>query len=208
MIIYLVRHAESDSNVNPDNPYCGRIDDELTQAGREQAQALGKALADSGIDVIFSSPFKRTRNTAEIISNNMNGKSKLLVSNQISEINFGIIDGLPSSVAEKRYKKILNERRENKFQYVIPQGESYKMVFLRVCCFLDKIYRDFCSKTVLIVTHATTLKLFLYCMTEKSLEVIDTTYYPNTSLFKFELNFGKDIFDSRSVIYNSTMHLD
>jgi broad specificity phosphatase PhoE len=62
-----IRHAESEAN-------CGRSDHcdcDLTDAGREHAKRVGRALADhfdlSGFRGIVS-PYKRTRETAELIS--------------------------------------------------------------------------------------------------------------------------------------------
>jgi phosphohistidine phosphatase len=59
MHLYLVRHAEAAS---------GEPDEErrLTQAGREQARALGRRLAEEGIspDALLTSPLVRARETA------------------------------------------------------------------------------------------------------------------------------------------------
>ncbi|MDQ3876307.1 MAG: phosphohistidine phosphatase SixA [Actinomycetota bacterium] len=59
MQLYLVRHAEAES---------GEPDEErrLTQAGREQARALGRRLAEEGVsaDALLTSPLVRARETA------------------------------------------------------------------------------------------------------------------------------------------------
>ena len=53
MLLYIVRHGDPDYKT-----------DTLTERGRIQAEAVGKRIAASGIDRIFSSPLGRARETA------------------------------------------------------------------------------------------------------------------------------------------------
>src|SRR5206468_10756893 len=63
-MLLLARHAEAASNlaatVNGVPP-----GGSLSPAGREQAQALGRALADAQVDLCVTSEFARARETAE-----------------------------------------------------------------------------------------------------------------------------------------------
>jgi broad specificity phosphatase PhoE len=56
--VIVVRHAEKAAGDDP----------ELTEAGRQRAHALAAALEDSKVAAIYSSPFKRTMNTARPLS--------------------------------------------------------------------------------------------------------------------------------------------
>jgi len=56
VIAYVVRHAEAAQDGTPDPP--------LTDAGRARAAALRDRLRSEGITAIFSSPYRRTRDTA------------------------------------------------------------------------------------------------------------------------------------------------
>lgn len=62
--VIFVRHAEKDLSIEEDPP--------LTSAGRERVAELTRQLVDAdvvaGIDAIYSTPFKRTRQTAEPLS--------------------------------------------------------------------------------------------------------------------------------------------
>jgi broad specificity phosphatase PhoE len=51
----LVRHAEKDND--------GTKDPGLTEAGKQRAEALSKMLKETKVDAIYSTPYKRTRNT-------------------------------------------------------------------------------------------------------------------------------------------------
>jgi len=66
MKIFFVRHGETDANAK--KIMMGqRIDEPLNEFGRRQAEELASLLPNS-FDIIFSSPLKRTAQTAEIIS--------------------------------------------------------------------------------------------------------------------------------------------
>lgn len=54
MLLYIVRHGDPDY-----------VTDTLTERGKLQAEAVGKRIAASKIDRIFSSPMGRARQTAE-----------------------------------------------------------------------------------------------------------------------------------------------
>jgi 2,3-bisphosphoglycerate-dependent phosphoglycerate mutase len=51
----LVRHAEKEND--------GTKDPDLNEAGRMRAQALAKLMQATKVDAIYSTPYKRTRNT-------------------------------------------------------------------------------------------------------------------------------------------------
>ena len=55
-VVVIVRHAEKAAN--------GGNDPDLSSPGRARAEALARILKDSGITAIFTSEFKRTRETA------------------------------------------------------------------------------------------------------------------------------------------------
>ena len=57
-IVIIVRHAEKASQQGDDPP--------LSEAGRARAEALSRMLRDSGINAIFTTEFKRTKETAAL----------------------------------------------------------------------------------------------------------------------------------------------
>ena len=59
-VIYLMRHAEPDYPPGEERPR----DPVLSEAGRRRARALADSLTDKGITRVFSSDFRRTRETA------------------------------------------------------------------------------------------------------------------------------------------------
>lgn len=55
-VVFVVRHAEKDTALRDDPP--------LTAAGRARAQLLARTLAGAGVTRVFSTPTRRTRDTA------------------------------------------------------------------------------------------------------------------------------------------------
>lgn len=63
MQLYLIRHAESENNARP--AYERVEDPGLTSVGRLQAQHLARWMATQAVDVLITSPFRRTLQTTQ-----------------------------------------------------------------------------------------------------------------------------------------------
>jgi broad specificity phosphatase PhoE len=72
-IIFLVRHAERADAGGP-----AQADPELSAAGRERAAALARELKDCGIRAIFTSEFKRTRQTAAPLAESLGRRAEVV----------------------------------------------------------------------------------------------------------------------------------
>lgn len=99
--LYFIRHGLSEHNVM--NIYSGITDSLLTAKGRQQAKIAGKYAKGLNIDLIVSSPLKRTIETAQIIAKELSyPKSKIRVNPILIERNFGELEGKKSATAKKR----------------------------------------------------------------------------------------------------------
>lgn len=164
--IILVRHGESEGNVNhnlyatkPDNKLC------LTDRGIQQAVDCGKLLkeiiGDESVK-FFLSPFQRTRQTFENIALAWGGKDAVRskVDPRLREQEWGNLQD------PDQMERIVNERREiGQFYYRFNTGEAGTDVADRVSTFLESLYRDFkgdnCERNMILVTHGLTCRLFL-----------------------------------------------
>lgn len=82
MIIYFLRHASAgESLVNPKKDEKRALDKD----GIEQCGFVGRALAavDAQVDVIISSPLKRSTQTASLVGNEMGYEGKLQIENAL-----------------------------------------------------------------------------------------------------------------------------
>lgn len=104
--VILVRHGESTYNV--ERRVQGLCDaSTLTEAGRAGAGQVGTSLQGLPIAAIYSSPLKRAKETAEIISSTLgqNGFSapSLQFSNDLREISLPLWEGLSFQEVEDQY---------------------------------------------------------------------------------------------------------
>ena len=65
MLLYFIRHGQTDWN--KDMRMQGQSDIPLNENGRKSAIEAGKTLASTHIDLAFSSPLKRAKETAELV---------------------------------------------------------------------------------------------------------------------------------------------
>lgn len=64
MIVFLVRHGQSEANLH--TYYTGQMDVPLTQLGREQAMSVAPILSQFPIDKVYSSDLSRAWETCEL----------------------------------------------------------------------------------------------------------------------------------------------
>lgn len=96
--IYLVRHAESEGNVGPiqHGPTTP-----LSPKGIKQTESIADRFKSIKIDKIFSSPYKRTKDTAEAIANVLNQEveySDIFVERKIPSLLIGQQKGNPDAL--------------------------------------------------------------------------------------------------------------
>ncbi len=80
-LIILVRHAEKSADKSAENS----ADPGLSAAGQARAQALAQALQNAGVSSIFTTQFKRTRETALPLAQVMNITPQVLAAKRGAE---------------------------------------------------------------------------------------------------------------------------
>ena len=87
----LARHGESELSVAGRTNGDPRVAVPLTARGRDEARALGRALARDPIDLCVTSEFRRAQETAELA---LEGREvPLLVLHELNDIRFGDFEG-------------------------------------------------------------------------------------------------------------------
>lgn len=133
---FVMRHGEAENNVldviNSDlsNVY------HLTQNGKEQVIEASRNLKSKKIDLIFSSPFPRCLETAEIIKQELNISSEIVVDDRLRELKF-----------DKEFEN------KNFDSYRSGSRESYVDVAKRVGSLLYEIEEKYKGVNILIATH-------------------------------------------------------
>ena len=89
MKIYLIRHGETDWNL--EQRLQGATDIPLNENGLELARETAQGLKEVPFDLIYTSPLKRAKQTAEILRGERD--IPLIEEPRIREICFGIYEG-------------------------------------------------------------------------------------------------------------------
>ncbi|KAF2077710.1 hypothetical protein CYY_000957 [Polysphondylium violaceum] len=161
----IVRHGQSMQNAALDQGQEMSVRDadiQLTEIGVWQAIQCGKYLAQTGkFDIVFASPYLRTRETALHILSQFDYKPKLWIESTLREREFGIVHGLTEAIIKERYpNEYMVRNRDGKYYYRPSNGESCMDVELRVHSFLEKVSRRYAGKSILIITHQIPYKSF------------------------------------------------
>ncbi len=206
MKLYIVRHGESKANIQ-NIIYCGTSEFSLSEKGKSQAEKLGQFLKDSSVDTIYSSPQGRALNTAKIIAKTIPYTKRIYTNSRLKEVNFGVFEGMTADQVKQNFADIYETRKKDKYNYILPEGESYKQAYERVSSFLKELIDQNMHKdeTILIVSHGTLIKLMLLFLSKRTLEEIEQNYFNNTSFFEYEINKAGEI---KELVFNSSEHLN
>lgn len=154
MLIYLVRHGETDWN--REMKFQGWADIALNARGREEARALAVKLKDVAFDFAFSSDLVRARETAEIL---LEGRgTPLATDRRLREMNFGPLEGLPYGDARTNPESPVHRLFTEPDRYEPPEGaEPISAVSARFDDFLRSVLEPLSRRAeagcVLVAAH-------------------------------------------------------
>ncbi|WP_434058499.1 histidine phosphatase family protein [Coralliovum pocilloporae] len=147
--LFFVRHGET--NWNREGRYQGQKDIPLNELGRQQARRNGFALKDyfeehgihpKGLDFV-ASPLGRTRETMEIIRQILDlPVADYRTDDRLVEISFGDWEGMTSPEIKAITPKLHKARNQDKWAFIQPNGESYKILTERVTPWVESIGED------------------------------------------------------------------
>jgi broad specificity phosphatase PhoE/ribonuclease HI len=177
--LILIRHGETDHTT--EKRFSGGLastNPGLNDTGREQVRATAEWLAPVAdeIDVIISSPVRRTRESAEIIAE-VFGNRTVELEDGFAEMEFGAWDGLTFMEVAEKHKDDL-EAWLGSLDIAPGGGESFRIVEERVLAALDRVLTTHAGKTVAIVSHVTPIKTLV----ARALEA------PLLSVYRMELS--------------------
>ena len=175
--LWVVRHGESAGNVARDAAEAAGaerlelthrdVDVPLSELGERQAAALGRWTARQPADeqptVIWTSPYVRARQTAEIAARTAGLDLPVVVDERLREREFGVLDGLTRRGITAQYPEESERRRQiGKFYHRPPGGESWVDVAQRLRAVLDEIRIDARGERVLLMAHQVVVLLVRY----------------------------------------------
>ena len=127
--LVLVRHGETEWNRN--GQFQGQIDIPLNENGLAQAAKAGGFLRDVKLDMAFSSPMSRPRQTAEGILQG-HPPIEMTLLDGMKEISHGLWEGKFEADIESGYPGLLEQWQTKPETVQMPEGENLQDVWERV----------------------------------------------------------------------------
>ncbi|MDD4931186.1 MAG: class I tRNA ligase family protein [Candidatus Colwellbacteria bacterium] len=144
---FIMRHGESDSNVlNIFSSLPEKTEINITKKGIREAEKAAKELKQSKIDVIYTSPLRRTMETAQILADKL--KVEIIVDERLAEYSVGEWNGKPVEQFEEYMGPHIN-----KFEKTPEGGENLRSVRARMISFMTDIDSSVKDKNILIISH-------------------------------------------------------
>lgn len=205
--LVLVRHGESVGNVadraatKAEQPRLDLdirdADVELSDEGRQQAQALRQHLTDLPQEqqptVVLSSPYRRALQTAQIVTEGLG--LDVLVDERLRERDLGAFDGLTWIGVQQEYPQESERRaRVGKFYFRPPGGESWTDVVLRIRQVVLELQDRYAGERLWLFSHQAVIMSFRVAIEGLSEEEIlaadKDTPVPNCSMTTYRRGRG------------------
>ena len=154
-LLLLIRHGENDYSKT--GRLAGRMPGvHLNERGRQQAEALGKALANAPITAVYASPLERAMETAEPIA--ATHGLKVIPAPGLMEANVGEWQGKSiRRLALLKYWRVV-QNAPSRARH--PGGESFAETQVRIVSTLDEICASHKERAMLAcVFHSDPIKL-------------------------------------------------
>jgi probable phosphoglycerate mutase len=147
--LFLVRHGESEGNLR--GRVQGQSESPLTDRGRAQARAAGRALRNRGIRHVYSSDLERARESAELIDESLG--LGFAQDPRLREMCFGQLEGLAWSELDVYYAEAEARGEGDWYTHRPPGGESRAELTERVVDTLSDLVDRHRGETLLLVSH-------------------------------------------------------
>lgn len=172
-----MRHGQSEGNVAAEAAEAQNLEEiavpardadvPLSDLGRSQARALGRWLASlppqERPEVVWTSPYRRARETAEIALAEGGATLDQRVDERLRDRDLGVTDLLTAAGIRARHPEEAQRRAWlGKFYYRPPGGESWADVALRVRSVLTELAGAERRSRVLVTAHDVVVLLFCY----------------------------------------------
>lgn len=183
MQVILIRHAESQANLDPDL-ICGRSEETpLSEKGEAQAKALGSkflGLYKEAPLQVFVSTAVRTRRTASLAFPD----AKLVVDERLCEQSAGVYENTSRKISYTT--TILEEMNKKHIHYASPQGESIAQAGERISHFINE---EMEKKTrLIIVSHSMAIEGVVQKLVQLKPESTYLTGCDNASITELAYN--------------------
>ena len=155
--LYLARHGETEWHA--DHRYAGSSDVALTANGLDEAAVLGDWAATAGLSALLASPLSRARLSAGPAARTTG--LPLRIDARLVEIDFGAGEGMTPDELAAAYPEDWLGFERRPARHPLPGGEAGVDGIARALPVLEELAAEFPDGRVLVVTHATLMRLLL-----------------------------------------------
>jgi probable phosphoglycerate mutase len=155
--LYLVRHGAT--LLSAEDRFAGATDVDLSADGRTQVELLAKRLSDDRIVAVYSSPMKRTVETAAVVAR-PHGLTAI-PSDGLREIHHGRWEGLRRAEVEAQFPDEYAAWETDPFTFAPQGGESGLSVLARALPVIRAVVLAHADQNVVLVSHKATLRLII-----------------------------------------------
>lgn len=190
-MLYMIRHGQTAKN--KEMLLQGRSDLALNETGILQAQEAARRFRERGIrfDVVYCSPLRRARETADLLLEGTAGdgeKPPVITDERLLEIDYGPYEGLGLRSLPPAVLTFFEDFINNP----APEGmEPLSSVVERAGAFLEEIREEAAEKNVLLSIHAIIMKGALEYLTPDSRGSYWYTFLGNCEAYAAEVHRGQ-----------------
>lgn len=150
--ITFLRHAQTEANEK--GVFSGKTDMPLSEEGEKCALQTAEQLTGETFDVVFYGTAKRVLQTADHVLSKLEPVPKIILkSKEISEMDFGMFEGLSADEIQNKYPNEWKRYMDNWQDFVFPEGESVPAFYERCGQFMHNVLFEYENNRILIVAH-------------------------------------------------------
>jgi broad specificity phosphatase PhoE len=152
-----IRHGDTDSA--RERRFAGGRDVPLTERGRQQCEAVARALAAVPVTAVYASPLSRARASAELIA--APHQLPVRVAPAFRQMSFGAWEGLTRAEVAVRHPAEFETWAVAPHRAAPPGGEGLEAVAARVGEGVAALGEAHAGGTVVLVSHAVVTRLIV-----------------------------------------------
>ncbi len=204
--LYLVRHGENPANVTKEFS-CLKVDYSLTDKGRLQAEQTAVWFENHPLDVIISSPLRRTRETAQVVADHFNLPVEIMP--DFIEVQVGDLEGTPATVAAwKFYTDIVQGWFSGNPEGRFPGGENFFEIRERLNRGLRLIANRYDGRNVMIAGHAGIFSMIMPdWVADFDPQIIVANEFQNCGITEIEIPNPLHSLQGKLIRWSSVEHL-
>ncbi|SFK41774.1 histidine phosphatase family protein [Cellulomonas sp. KH9] len=184
--VYLARHGQTEGNAL--GRWQGQLDAPLTALGRAQARAVAALLTQQPVDAVFCSPLGRAAATAQVCGDRLGLPVTTL--DELAEVHHGSMAGMTPEEMERAFPGELARRRQDKYRWRFPGGESYEDAVPRAAQAVARVAASG-AQHPLLVSHEMIGRLLLHHLRRVDVATALAGNHPQDVVYRVDVGTGE-----------------